>query len=136
MKHKADIEAALERSLREQLNVPRLDARFDAAVWARIEAEESRRAAPAAQIPARATASTARWLNIINVIGLASVAIFFCAFGAQLLADMDVSFSLPQIPAATAERILADASTVIATVAVAFGFMFTPWGRRLREELG
>ena len=34
-----DVEARLERSLRNQVRVPKLDGRFDAAVWARIEAE-------------------------------------------------------------------------------------------------
>ena len=41
MKRRTEIEAALERSFRNQVNVPPLDGRFDAKVWARIGVEES-----------------------------------------------------------------------------------------------
>ena len=41
MKSNSELEAILERSLRKQVNVRPLDKTFDAAVWARIEAEES-----------------------------------------------------------------------------------------------
>ena len=135
MKDKSQIEAGLERSLRKQVTVPRLDRKFDAGVWARIEADEARRAAPAMQVSGNATPATARWLYVINILGLASVAIFLCVFGWQMLSGMDISESLPEISAATRERHSHECgSTVIAAVAVAFGLMFTPLGRRVRDE--
>jgi hypothetical protein len=136
MKDKTQIEATLERSLRKQVKVPRLDSRFDAAVWARIEAQESRSAAPARQMPASEASPTARWLYWINIVALGAAAIFLCIFGAQMLAGVDVSAMLPEISVASRDRILRDSCTVISTVAVAIGLLFTPLGQRLREELG
>ncbi len=135
MKDKSQIEVALERSLRNQVNVPRLDRKFDAGVWARIEADEARSAAPALQAP-ESSASAARWLNMINILGLVTVTIFLCVFGWRMLSGVDISESLPEISAATRESILMNGSTVVATVAVAIGLMFTPWGRRVRDEFG
>jgi hypothetical protein len=131
MKH-TEIETVLERSLRKQVKVPRLDRRFDARVWARIEAQASRATAAA---PA-ATPQVARWLNIVNILGLASVAVVVCIFGAQALAGMEMNVSMPEISAATWERIVSGMSMGIAGAAIVFGLMFTPVGRRLREELG
>jgi len=136
MKDKTQIEAVLERSLRKQVAVPRLDRKFDAGVWARIEAEEGRSTAPAWQTSPSTTPKMASLLSVMNVLGLGGVAIFLCVFGWQMLSGMDVSAFLPEISAATRDRILMSGSTVIAAVAVAIGLMFTPLGRRLREELG
>jgi len=136
MKDKSQIEGALERSLRKQVAVPRLDRRFDAGVWARIEAAQGRSAAPALQASVNATPATARWLNLINILGVASVAIFLCVYGWQIFSGMSISVSLPEISAATRESILMNGCTIIATLAVAFGLMFTPWGRRVRDEFG
>jgi hypothetical protein len=136
MKDKSQIEAALERSLRKQIAVPRLDRKFDAGVWARIEAESTRSAAPALQTPEIGTPAAARWLYAINFLGIATVTIFLCMFGWQMLSGLDISESLPEISVATRESILMNGSTVIATVAVAVGFLFTPWGRRVRDEFG
>ena len=134
MKDKSQVEFALERSLRKQVVVPRLDRKFDAGVWARIEAAESRSAAPALQAPVNA--APARWLYTINILGLATVAIFLCVFGWRMFSGLDISQSLPEISAATRESIVLNGCTVIATVAVAFGLMFTPLGRRVRDEFG
>jgi len=134
MKDKSQIEATLERSLRRQVAVPRLDRKFDAGVWARIEAEQSRAAMQVLQASGNTTPATARWLNLINVLGLASVTIFLCVFGWQMLSGMHISESLPEISAATRESIAMNGSLVIGTLAVAFGLMFTPWGQRLRDE--
>jgi len=136
MKDKSQIEATLERSLRKQVAVPRLDRKFNAGVWARIEAEQAGSVAPAWQVSSNATPAAARWLFAINILGLATVTIFLCVFGWQMLSGMDISESLPEISAASRDVILLNAYTVIATVAVAFGLMFTPWGRRLRDEFG
>jgi len=136
MKDKSQIEAGLERSLRKQVTVPRLDRKFDAGVWARIEADESRSTAPALQAPENSPPTAARLLNMLNILGLATVAIFLCVFGWQMLSGLDISESLPEISVATRERILMSGSTVIAAVAVAFGLLFTPLGRRVRDEFG
>jgi hypothetical protein len=136
MKDKSQIEAALERSLRKQVAVPRLDRKFDAGVWSRIEVEQLQAAVPALQAPVYATTATARWLYIINVLGLATVTIFLCIFGWQMLSGLDISESLPAISGWNHDVILMNAYSIIATVAVAFGLMFTPWGRRVRDEFG
>jgi hypothetical protein len=136
MKDKSQIETALERSLRKQVAVPRLDRGFNAGVWARIEAAEARSVAPALQASGYATSAVARWLSVINIVGLGTVAIFLCVFGWQMLSGMDISESLPEIPAATRDSIFFSGSTIIATLAAGFGLMFTPWGRRLRDEFG
>ena len=133
MKHKLEIEAALERSLRSQLKTPPLDSRFDAKVWARIEAEA--RPASSAVPVTRAVVRAGRWLNVINVVGLATVAVFVCIFGAQKLAGAGIVISLPEISTVTTERIMMEMSGFIAGAAMLFGLWFTPWGRRLREEL-
>jgi hypothetical protein len=134
MKRKAEVEAALESSLRNQVKVPRLDGRFDAAVWARIAAEESR--AVSSSMAPIASPLTARWLGIINILGLVTVAIVVWIYGAPMLAGADVSESWTELSAATRERIVEGASMGLAVVALVFGMMFTPWGRRLRAELG
>jgi len=135
MKDKSQVEATLERSLRKQVHVPRLDRKFDAGVWARIDAESSRAAAPAVQVPV-GSASAARWLNIINIAGVVSVALFLYFFGWQNLSGMNIGESLPTMSAATRESILQNTMWTVSTVAVVFGLMFTPLGRRVREELG
>ena len=53
--NKLQIEARLERSLRNQVRAPKLDGRFDAAVWARIESEKS--AAASVGLPVKSSAS-------------------------------------------------------------------------------
>lgn len=134
MKRKIEIEATLDRSLRRQVKVPTLDSRFDAAVWARIEAEESRRAPAALPAPAVIPRS-ARWLWIVNVVGVGGLAIFASFFGAQMLAGADVAISMPEISAAQGELILNVMSMSIAGASLLFGLLFTPWGQRLRDEL-
>ena len=134
MKRKTEIEATLDRSLRSQVPLPKLDSRFDAAVWARIEAEESRSAPAAARAPA-ASPGSARWLQIVNVVGIGSLAIFGIFFGAQILAGADVAISMPEFSAAAIERFAMTTSMGIAGASLIFGLLFTPWGRRLRDEL-
>jgi len=134
MKRKTEIEATLDRSLRRQVKLPTLDTRFDAAVWARIEAEESRKAVGALPMPA-AVPRSAQWLRIFNVVGIAGLAIFASFFGAQMLAGADVAISMPEISAAEGELILNVVSMSIAGASLLFGLLFTPWGRRLRDEL-
>ena len=70
----------------------------------------------------------------MNVIGLASVAIFLMLFGAQMLAGMQGDLSLPQISLPGNEQVLSPVSGVIALASLLFGFAYTPWGRRLLNE--
>ena len=135
MNDKLKIEAALERSLRKQVVVPRLDRKFDARVWARIEAEESR-SASAVRVPVSPVPKSARWLYLVNIVGVGAVVVFLCTYGAQMLAGSNLEAYLPDMSRLASESFLLQASTVIAAVAAAFGLMFTPVGRRLREELG
>ncbi len=135
MKSNPELEAILERSLRRQVNVRQLDKTFDAAVWARIEAEESRSAvqvqAPVQPAPA---SSVGRWLFILNGVGIASVCIFLCVFLFQWLSgvQVDATFAAPSIQ--VSDQTVTAWATGIAGAALLAGFFYTPWGGRLREE--
>jgi hypothetical protein len=129
MNRKLEIEARLERSLRNQVKAPRLARAFDAGVWARIEAERARRRAPAAAVP--------RWLFVLNVVGVGAAIVVALVFGAPLLASAESAVSLPQVSVApgVAERLAGYAIHAITFGSIAFGLMFTSLGRRLRSEL-
>jgi hypothetical protein len=133
MKRNTEIEATLERSLRAQVKVQRLDSKFDAKVWARIEAE----ARPvAARVPvSRAVVKAGRWLNVVNIASLASAAIFVSFFCARMLADVDISVTLPEFSPTVSAELITRLSFGLAGAAVLFGFWNTPWFRRLRDEL-
>jgi hypothetical protein len=133
MTRKLDIEANLDRSLANQVKVPRLDRRFDAAVWARIEAEQQRATNPV--LETAKPSSSARWLFVINVIGVAVAVALVLVFGMHPFADVSVSVPTPQVSAATSAQILGVAGQAIGAAAVIFGLLFTPIGRRLRAEL-
>jgi hypothetical protein len=132
MTRKLDIEAALDRSLANQVKVPRLDRRFDAGVWARIEAEEQRATNPAVRTKSR---SSARWLFVSNVVGVTVAMLLVAIYGLQSFSGVSVSVPTPEVSAATADQILRIAALVITIVSVGFGLFFTPVGRRLRAEL-
>jgi hypothetical protein len=137
-----DIEARLDRSLANQVKVPRLDARFDAAVWARIEAAEAAATNPGRSAePARAS-SASRWIAISNIVGIAvalAVALYFvlpAAAGVELPVN-DVGASLPAIPTIPDDmvaRIVGVLGQVLGFVALAFGLSFTSVGRRFRAS--
>jgi hypothetical protein len=133
MKRNLEIEAVLERSLRKQVSVRQLDESFDAAVWARIEAEESKAAAPRAVRPA-APSGAGRWLSIVNALGIVSVAVVLCVYGFQWLGGLRLEGSLPDFSPVISERNAVQWSTGIAGAALLFAFLYTPWGRRLRDE--
>jgi hypothetical protein len=130
------IESRLDRSLASQVRVPKLDRRFDAAVWARIEADEL--AGQRAAAPARTAARGAqRWLLASNVGGFIVAAILVAYFGVRTLGGVHVE--LPAVPVLSLSPEQADATIkmvgwVITFGALAFGLMFTPLGRRLRSE--
>jgi hypothetical protein len=132
MNRKTEIEANLERSLRKQVKAPKLDGRFDAAVWSRIEAEEKR-----AATPVRRTAKTPRWLFISNLFGSAVIAVLVVLLGLRGMSgvELDIGVELPQVSAQTeavATQIFGWAMTI---VVLAYGVMRTSLGRRLRREL-
>jgi negative regulator of sigma E activity len=131
MTRKLEIEANLDRSLARQVKAPRLDRRFDAAVWARIEAAEQRATNP---VPQSRASSSARWLFFINVIGVASAALLVVIFGLQSLSGASVHLPLPEVSATTGTEILRFATQTVTIVSLVFGLLFTPIGRRLRAE--
>ena len=122
------IEARLERSLRNQVKAPRLEKRFDAAVWARIDAQKS---------PAPVAPSTSpNWWFVFNGIGIGVAFVLLCVFGLQSLSGLEPQVALPEVavPAATMEQFVSIAAQAITIGALVFGLMFTPLGRRLRAE--
>ena len=127
----AEIEARLERSLRSQVRVPKLDRRFDAAVWARIEQEKAKAVAP---LPAAKSAAS-RWLLASNLAGALVATVLVCFFWAQMLLSGDVSVPIPQVPQGLVERMVGAMIWPVTIIAIGSGLMFTSLGRRLREEL-
>jgi hypothetical protein len=123
------IEATLERSLRNQVKAPRLGKRFDAAVWARIEAQNVRAPAQAAK--------SARVMFVFNGIGIGVAFVLLAVFGLPSLSDVDATAMLPavSVPEVAWEQAVKIAVQVIPFVAVGFGLMLTSTGRRLRQEL-
>jgi len=133
MTRKSSVEARLERSLRNQVRAPRLDGRFDAAVWARIEAEQVKMAAPV--VPSARSAAS-RWIFASNVVGgLVTVALVIY-FGIQSFLAEGVSLAVPEVSTGLVERLVSTLSWPVTIVALSVGLMFTPLGRRLRAELG
>jgi hypothetical protein len=135
------IEARLDRSLRHQVQLPRLDRGFDAAVWARIAQEDAKTARPAVQaVPSRA-ARASRWLSIVNTAGIAvtlGVAMYFAlgSFGGiepQPL-NVDLNVPMPVIGDDTVERMVAVLGQLLGVAALIFGLSFTSIGRRLRRS--
>jgi len=125
-----DIEARLERSLLSQVRAPKLDGRFDAAIWARIETEKNSAAAPA--VPRKSAAS--RWILASNIAGALITVTLVCAFGSQAFTGIEVDASLPQVSSGLVERAIVMMTWPVTIVALASGLMLTSFGRRLRSE--
>ncbi len=126
------IEARLERSLRNQVKAPRLEKRFDAAVWSRIDAGKTVQ-------PVSAPAAS-NWLFVMNGIGIGVAFVLLCVFGLQSFSGIEANVSLPEMPLApaTMKQVGQIAAQAIAAAALVFGLSFTPWVkplmRRLRAE--
>jgi hypothetical protein len=133
MTRKLDIEARLERSLVNQVKAPQLGKKFDASVWARIEAESHTATNPVSVQPSAPRA--ANWLMISNAIGVSITVILVVVFGMQSFTDVSQSVPTIEVSAATRDQIFQVGGQAIAVVALVFGLMFTPIGRRLRDEL-
>lgn len=123
------IEARLERSLRNQVKVARLPKRFDAAVWARIEAQTARAPTPAPK--------ASRVMFVINGIGIGVAFVLLAVFGVQALSGVETSVTLPalSVPEATWDQAVKIGAQAIGYGALVFGLLFTGTGRRLRQEL-
>ncbi len=139
MSGKKDIEARLERSLQHQIAVPKLGKGFDAAVWARIEADDAMATNPGAD-PSRVERAS-RLLAILNFAGIAAtlaVALYFAlgSFGGieTPTVNLDVEWSMPTISDEMLTRILAAGGQLLGAVALLFGLSFTSFGRRLRAS--
>jgi cytochrome c-type biogenesis protein CcmH/NrfG len=133
MTRKLEIEANLDRSLANQVKAPRLDRRFDAGVWARIEAEQQRATHP---VPERAKArSSARWLFISNVVAVAVAVLLVAIFGLQSFSEVSVSLPTPEISSTASAQVYEAGGVAIGALALVVGLMLTPIGRRLRAEL-
>jgi len=135
MTNKLEIETRLDRSLQNQIAAPRLDGRFNAAVWARIAAEDQHAKLPMASARSSAAVGSARWLFIANMIGISVAALLVIFFGLKAFTGVDVSLdvAVPQISPATMEYIVSLSVQTITVAAVIFGVMFTPFGRRVRS---
>jgi hypothetical protein len=137
----ADVEARLERSLRNQIKVPRLDGSFDAAVWSRI-ADEGRAAQKLNLAPPRvvdaAGGRTPRWLMLSNLIGIAVAILLTVLYvvramsGVELPADLGVS--MPRLSTEQQLSMLRITGAVFSLAALAFGLRFTKIGRWLLSE--
>ena len=93
---KGEIEAKLDRSLAHQVRVPKLDRRFDAGVWARIEAEAGAQQVAAART-ARPAARASRWLFASNIVGYFVAALLVAYFGVRMLGNVDIEIPLPSL---------------------------------------
>ena len=125
-----EIEARLHRSLTSQVRAPRLDGRFDAAVWARIEAE---RQAAARVVPPTSAAAT--WLRAGNVAGMIVAVILAAYFGLRSLIGVDIEVPAPQLSLQLSEAMQRFVGWGIAAATIIFGLMLTPMGQRLRTML-
>jgi hypothetical protein len=127
-------EARLERSLRHQIRAPKLDGRFDAAVWARIEMETVKAAVSG---DPRVRGAASRWMFFSNVVGaLVSVALVIY-FGAQaFMGEGMSSLPVPDVSPGLVERIITSLTWPVTIAALCVGVMFTPLGRKLRAEFG
>lgn len=127
MNQKQDIEARLERSLRSQVVAPRLDGRFNAAVWNRIAAQ-SRKVAPPLMMRRRRTPG---WLIACNIVGV-MVSVLTLGYGAmQSMTGVDIGFDLPSLTPDQTTSLINNLTPYISGAAVLFGIMFTRPGRRL-----
>ena len=135
------IEARLDRSLRNQLQAPRLDRSFDAAVWGRIAQQEANAGARAVKAAPTRALRASRWISVINSVGITltlGVALYF-ALGSlggieppPLSVDLDVS--MPVISEDTLQGVIRVLGQVLGAAALVFGLSFTSFGRRVRAS--
>jgi hypothetical protein len=136
MSDRKHIEASLDRSLQRGIRAPRLDRRFDAAVWARIEAEESKATNPGREASPRVLRAS-RWLAISNYLGVAATLAVVAWFAARTYGGIEIpaGIGLDLPVSAISDETLMSAINVLGQVlgytALAFGLSFTSFGRRV-----
>jgi len=131
-----DVEARLDRSLASQVRAPKLDRRFDAAVWARIEAEQRAHQPVVTPVP-KVSNDAQRWLFASNVAGFIVAAVLVVYFGMRMLGGVAAEMPAMPMPAFSPEQTDATIKLmgwVFTGLALVFGLMFTPLGRRVRAE--
>jgi hypothetical protein len=136
-----DIEARLDRSLANQIAVPRLDARFDAGVWARIEAASATATNPGREVREPGVSRAPRWLAISNAIGIIAaivVAVYFGlrAFDAPAVSGAMPEIAIPVISEAMLVQIAQALGHVLGGGALLFGLSLTSIGQRIRAAFG
>jgi hypothetical protein len=144
MNRKPEIEARLDRSLDRQISAPKLDQKFDAAVWSRIEAAESRASQlVVAQSDVRKvrTADLSRWLFVSNVIGVAVAVTLAIYFGARAFGGIGVhvDFNNVAVPTPSTElliQVVTGVGYVFTLAALGLTVSLTSFGRRLRAQFG
>lgn len=141
MSGRKDIEARLDRSLQNQVRVPKLDESFDAAVWDRIAREEAPATSAAAREPTRAVRAS-RWLAVSNVLGVTVTLGIAAMFALRALGgidapalDLGVDIRLPTLSEDSVARTTTALGQVLGFVALAFGLSFTSLGRRIRQAI-
>lgn len=133
-----DIEARLDRSLANQIAVPRLDHRFDAGVWSRIEAENVVATNPGTQLFDARVSRASRWLSISNAIGVLVaivVALYFGlrAFGVAEMAGVAMTdVAVPMMSEAMITQLMQVVGHVLGGGALLFGLSLTSFGHRIR----
>ena len=127
-----EVEARLHRSLKNQVRVPQLDRRFDAGVWARIEAQEQ--AQTIATQPVSRRSSSEKWLMASNIVGIAVATALVLFFGLRKFSGVEVDVSLPELSVAQSHQVAVITAYAVTAAALVFGAMFTPLGRWLRAE--
>ena len=134
----ARIEARLERSLRKQVTAPKLDGRFDAAVWSRI-AREDRAARTTSASPAAYTVRMPRWLLACIALGVGVTLVVVSWFAVRQLSGVDLGqelgFDWTRVTADQWQSFLMLTGYSVSAAAVLFGLMFTRFGRRLMSLL-
>lgn len=135
--NRKDIEARLDRSLANQIAVQRLDRRFDAGVWARIDATSATATNPGREVREARVSRASRWLAISNAIGISVaivVAVYFGlrAFGAPVVSGTMPDVAVPVMSEAMLVQIAQTLGHVLGGGALLFGFSLTSFGQRIR----
>jgi len=128
-------EARLDRSLQNQIKAPRLDARFDAAVWSRIDAAEAWATNPVAKSRAE---KLSRWMFVSNAVGGLVVVVLGLYFGLRAFGGVEISVSLPaalpNVSDAVVSQVVMFCGYLLTFLVLGFVFAITPFGRRLRAH--
>ncbi|HEY5807634.1 MAG TPA: hypothetical protein VIT67_06685 [Povalibacter sp.] len=127
-----EVEARLHRSLVNQVRVPRLDRRFDAGVWARIESQEHTQTIAAQPVSRQSGAE--KWLMASNIVGIAVAAALVLFFGLRMFSGVEVEVSLPELSVAQSHQVAVITAYAVTSAALIVAAMFTPLGRWLRAE--